>query len=335
MNFGGTIRLNGLGIFIVLALFTFFLLYLTKFSVKEVREEKEADVNLRKLLIAAVEAAEEGGKQIITVKNAFNIVEHSKGKTKEGANDPVTNADYLSHCVMYTGLQEAFPTVTVISEESDTECGENIPFKLMPTVERGLDVLVDQFVPGEDLAVWIDPLDATQEFTENLLNYVSTMVCVAYKGEPIIGVIHKPFGEEPRTTWAWVKKAHSPNLDIHRQTKSTPTIIVSRTHAGRVSEIATEAIGNEVKVVSAGGAGYKVLEVVSGNATAYVHSTKIKKWDICAGNAILNELGGHMTTLLNEKLDYSRSAEQSNSLGLLVTMDRHDWYASKFKNVQL
>lgn len=337
MNFGGTIRLNGLGIFIVLALFTIFLLYLTKFSVKEVHEEKEADVNLRKLVIAAIEAAEEGGKQIVKVKKETNIIEQSKGKTKEGANNPVTNADFLSHCVMYNSLKEAFPTVSVFSEESKTDCANNNnPLKLMPFVEKGLDVLIDDFVPGEDLTVWIDPLDATQEFTENLLNYVTTMVCVAYKGDPIIGVIHKPFGEEPRTVWAWVGKGKSPNLQqLYRQTLSTPTIIVSRSHAGRVKEIATEAIGNNVKVIPAGGSGYKVLEVISGNATAYVHSTLIKKWDICAGNAILNSVNGRMTTLNNKKIDYSKTSDRSNSLGILATMDKHDWYAEKFSKVQL
>lgn len=38
------------------------------------------------------------------------------------------------------------------------------------------------------------------------------MVCVAVKGEPIIGVIHKPFAKE--TSWSWLGKGKSENLNF-------------------------------------------------------------------------------------------------------------------------
>ena len=38
-------------------------------------------------------------------------------------------------------------------------------------------------------------------------------------------------------------------------------------------------------------------------ADLYIHVTYIKKWDICAGNAILKALGGHMTSLSEEVIE--------------------------------
>lgn len=60
----------------------------------------------------------------------------------------------------------------------------------------------------------------------------------------------------------------------------------------------------------------------------YVHVTFIKKWDICAGNAILKALGGHMTTLKGEEIDYSGTPKNPDGLLATVSVD-HDAVVKK------
>ena len=67
--------------------------------------------------------------------------------------------------------------------------------------------------------------------------------------------------------------------------------------------------------------GYKTLEVIKGAVNAYTHVTLIKKWDICAGNAILNAVGGKMTTLDGDYIDYSPYQNVKNERGLLATVN--------------
>ncbi|XP_034249850.1 putative inositol monophosphatase 3 [Thrips palmi] len=336
MNFAGIIRLNKCGILCLVTTFLLLMLYMLSRSSKI---EERTSVNLRKLLIAAIEVAEKGGKEVSYVRSLPQLDVESKGKTKEGANDPLTNADRRSHCVMFYGLTQAFPKIKVISEEEKV-AGDCNPVQLVELDPRGLDGQPDpgdEFVPAEDITVWIDPLDATQEFTENLVSYVTTLVCVAVRGKPVIGVIHKPFSDEPKTTWSWLGKAKSADLQNSKTTDSSQplSIIVSRSHAGQVEAVAKKAFGPEIKVIPAGGAGFKVLEVIAGNATAYVHTTNIKKWDICAGNAIIKAAGGEMTTLDNEQIDYSSTSNSVNTGGLLASIGlRHDELVQKLSRAK-
>lgn len=59
---------------------------------------------------------------------------------------------------------------------------------------------------------------------------------------------------------------------------------------------------------------------------AYVHVTAIKKWDICAADALISATNGQMTTLKDAAINYSaphKVADSSNGVvnsdGLLVT----------------
>lgn len=54
-------------------------------------------------------------------------------------------------------------------------------------------------------------------------------------------------------------------------------------------------------------------------ADVYIHVTYIKKWDICAGNAVLKTLGGQMTTLTGEEITYTGS--DGNEDGLIASIN--------------
>ncbi|XP_035743671.1 putative inositol monophosphatase 3 [Vespa mandarinia] len=297
-------------------------------------------VSLRSLLVAAIKAAELGGYEVVSVHEQTNFNIESKGKTKEGENDPVTAADYRSHCAMYNSLKDAFPGITVISEEASKDCDKVV----VPDLRNAFNNLReydigDDFENIKDITIWIDPLDATKEFTENLLQFVTTMVCIAVKGKPIIGVIYKPFEtkKDHNLYWTWTGHGASPNLyNLPKHENKLPILIVSRSHAGQVNNASKTAFGRNVQIVSAAGAGYKFLEVAVGNATAYVHMTAIKKWDICSGTAIISALGGMTTSLFDGHLiNFDSTDTKVLTSGLLATMTDHNWYLDKFSNIQL
>lgn len=71
--------------------------------------------------------------------------------------------------------------------------------------------------------------------------------------------------------------------------------------------------------------------VLEGTADAYVYaSLGTKKWDTCAGEALLLAVGGKMTDVLGNLLCYN--GDQSNimnSRGIIVTMRSHDDLVAK------
>lgn len=112
MNLGGTVHLNRMGVCVVFLCFIIVALYLIR-DVEETEVKKLPSVNIRQLLLASIEIAEKGGLEVVQVRKSADLQIKSKGKTQEGANNPVTKADYNSHCVMYFGLKKLYPSLTV------------------------------------------------------------------------------------------------------------------------------------------------------------------------------------------------------------------------------
>lgn len=181
MNLSGAVKINKCGVlilgFCVIILF-YYLLFNNSGGSRHYRPygfmmRNPNEIDLRKLLIGSIQAAQLGGLEVLSV--ADNIHARSKGKTKEGANDPLTNADLKSHCTMDQGLKRLFSKVKIISEEDvhAGDCSEATHFELDPTViDEDVHLPDDFLVSADDVTVWIDPLDATQEYTGNVVVFL-------------------------------------------------------------------------------------------------------------------------------------------------------------------
>lgn len=300
-------------------------------------------VSMNELLNVAIQAAEAGGDKVYGIKKGGAENQKSKGKTAEGVDDPITMGDTLSHEAIVGTIKKAYgDSIFIYSEEKESH---NLDLEGIkePTYDLGSKVGKyltgsDDLVPKEDVTIWVDPLDATKEYTENLLNYVTTMVCVAVKGKPVIGVIHKPFRtDQLKTVYGWV--GHGSNIvdKSGEHPEKEGIVIVSRSHTGDAAEVVKKYLNGHA--IGAGGAGYKVEELFgypSDNDEkttpgAYVHTTLIKKWDICSGNALLNHFGGQMTKLNGEDIDYHHSLSPKNEGGLVAALHSHQKYLDAFK----
>jgi len=399
---GATIRPNPTGLLILFAVCVVFVFYVNSGN-KWWRTDSQ--VSLKELLSVSIDLAATGGSNVRRIQeralreskkseNENALHAKSKGQTKEGANEVVTEGDLNSHRAIVYGFNKAFPGLHLISEEHDIKPPD---FKAIPIPIKNLaqvNDLPDEKVAMSAVTVWIDPLDATHEYSlmrKDQNDYVTVMICVAVHGRPVIGVVHQPFLSPPakdsttspnygssvetssndnndgtaaegdtsssmgRTYWAWVgrdsnikvpatttgatgasSKASSDGSTSPKMSsasdQSLPRVIISQSHPGIASAVLNSSFHN-LTLIKAGGAGFKTISVIEKNADLYYHHTRIKKWDICAGDALITAVGGRMTTLSGDLIDYSydlTKAKQINDEKLVVALkDKHEEYRRK------
>jgi Golgi-resident PAP phosphatase len=81
----------------------------------------EETVNMNKLLAVSMHLAKKGGDRLWSIRKGHMSGSDSaslnsvvKGKTKEGADELLTQGDLESHTIIYSGLKAAFPGLKVI-----------------------------------------------------------------------------------------------------------------------------------------------------------------------------------------------------------------------------
>ena len=139
------------------------------------------------------------------------------------------------------------------------------------------------------------------------------LVGIAVEGKPVAGVIHQPFyganlgrpaHEQGRTVWGMkglgvrgVSPKPSPDKEGLR-------VAVSRSHYSGTVQQVVDYLQPREKVI-AGGAGNKMLMVLENTVDTYVYPTPgTKRWDTCAGDALIRAAGGEVTDIHGHSLVY-------------------------------
>ncbi len=241
-------------------------------------------MNSKQLMQIGIEAAQAGGREILTVKKSgFRI------KEKSGPHDLVTDADFASDKTIQEFLLKRTPDFGIQSEEGRNDATE---YK------------------------WIvDPLDGTLAFAHNLDRYCVIVALV--KGVEIqAGVVYHPPSETVYSAYRGggaFKNGEKMTVDSSN-TADSKRIVVRKSHSRpetwkRISKIPHN---NDLHIRKTAGA-LEAVEIATGKFLAGVFYGGYV-WDWAAPQIIIEEAGGRVTDEHGQipRLDYSKGFYASN-----------------------
>ncbi|KYR03061.1 bisphosphate nucleotidase [Tieghemostelium lacteum] len=294
--------------------------------------------NLLEIVSSCIDLAEQSGKIIRDIFNSGTLDIKMKGE-----DDPMTVADLKSQQHIIAGLRNHWPDIKIVGEE-DCEVPPTQTFPDRTKLQKYSDSAPKDYLNmnKEDVIVFIDPLDATKEFTLGRVHCVMTLIGITYKGVPVGGVIYQPFVDadglpvpkEQASQWVgrlvWgIVGIPVENLKDKRapEDKGKVIIVTTASHFNQDIENSIQKIQPD-KVLRTGGAGYKTLMVIENLADVYLFSTVgTKLWDIAAPHAILSAVGGTLTQPSGKPVNYTDNLSLvENKNGIVVTIGDHQKY---------
>lgn len=200
-------------------------------------------------------------------------------QTKSDAS-PVTAADEAADALISAGLREAFPDVTLITEEqSDSH-----------------DMRAGSFLI-------VDPLDGTKEFIKRRGDFTVNIAYVE-SGVPTRGVVYAParkrlfytngVGHSVEETGTFSKDTpgETTPIKVSEPDNSKLMVVASKSHRDQATD---DYIAKyEVADMKSAGSSLKFCLIATGEADIYPRLGRTMEWDTAAGHAVLNGAGGHV-----------------------------------------
>lgn len=198
---------------------------------------------------------------------------------------PLTEADLRADQVIRQGLEQHFPGVFILSEES---------------VSAGQQDTERFFL--------VDPLDGTKEFLKRNGEFTVNIALIE-DGQPVAGVVLAPALEElfyaARGLGAWKRDRTGlrPIATAHRSPTDPLRVMGSRSHGSDKLNAWLATLKNAHTFVAAGSS-LKFCRIAEGQADIYPRFGPTSQWDTAAAQAVLEVAGGAVTDLQGTPLRY-------------------------------
>jgi 3'(2'), 5'-bisphosphate nucleotidase len=204
-------------------------------------------------------------------------------------DSPLTEADRLAHAVIVERLRALTPGLPILSEESSE---------------------TDYAARAGWQRFWlVDPLDGTKEFIKRNGEFTVNIALIE-NGRPVLGVVHVPVRGETYSACAGVgaflQKGVAAPEPIHarRYRGTRPTVVASRSHAGKETEEFLKSIGEHD--VTSLGSSLKFCLVAAGQADVYPRLGPTMEWDTAAAQCLVEQAGGRVTDVHGHALRYNK-----------------------------
>jgi len=208
---------------------------------------------------------------------------------------PITEADRWSNQIIVDGLQQLYPGIPIISEES-----KDIPYSKRQDWEY----------------FWlVDPLDGTKEFIKRNGEFTINIALI-HRNDPVAGIIYLPeknityFAKRNEGSYK-IDGSGQPHIIQSKMQKDGDGIVIvgSRSHASTELHVYVEKQRKKYKNVElvSRGSSIKFCLVAEGIADVYLRTGPTMEWDTAAGHAIVIESGKQVYIYdTNDPLTYNK-----------------------------
>lgn len=265
-------------------------------------------------------------------------------KVESDAKSALTEADLAAQAAIVGSLRREWGDKLLIvgEEDGDADVAERLASMTFPSLDRSM--FDEEFgetadIDIDDVTLFIDPLDATNEFVQGRLANCQSLVGIAINGVAVAGVAGIPFpaGDlstessliygmsdvgtgilgEPLTRGPfpldqYIDGVKYPRPQFASGDSTDPVLVAAR------EAVVKRFGGSNVRY---GGAGNKILAAALGEVAASIQPKFGGPWDICAPQAIIEGMGGRITDLFGNEIDLYRkdSPPGCNKRGYVAT----------------